>query len=265
MVFQDWLIDLDNGFRKQQRNVLLLLDNAPTHIASNLELTNITVRFLPPNMTSRIQPMDAGIIAAFKKRYRSFQLQHALALDDAGESDIFKVDILQGIRWALAAWSQISSATICNCWRHSGITGASGAVHDPEEADVGNRLATFLKDLHLDDAMTVSEMTNNPDEMENVHMILDDDDLIDLVTGNVVEEDMDESDADDEVKEIVSLDYQIHTVQQAIVILTMNPEEYGSGMSDLRTLLRRLKEERRLQREASTIQPCITDFFSKSK
>ena len=64
---------------------------------SNLELTNVAVRFLPPNTTSRIQPMDAGIIASFNKRYRSFQLQHALALDEAGETAIFKFDILHGI------------------------------------------------------------------------------------------------------------------------------------------------------------------------
>jgi transposase len=264
VVFQDWLLDIDKTFRKEQRNILLLLDNAPTHIVSNLELTNVTVRFLPPNTTSRIQPMDAGIIAAFKKRYRSFQLQHALALDDAGEPDIFKVDILQGIRWALAAWTRISRDTISNCWKHSGISTSNDIATVSDEAEVDNSLATFLKDLHLEDAMTVSEMTNNPDEMEHVHMILDDDDLIELVTGKAAEENLDESEGEDEVKELVSLDHHIQIVQQAIVVLTMNPEEYGNGLRDLRTLLGRLKEEGRLQREASIIQPSITHFFSKS-
>eukprot|EP00644_Phytophthora_capsici_P004968 jgi/Phyca11/97240/e_gw1.1.1664.1 len=34
------------------------------------ELTNITVQKLPPNTTSYLQPMDAGIIAAAKSGYR---------------------------------------------------------------------------------------------------------------------------------------------------------------------------------------------------
>ena len=43
--------------------------------------------------------MDAGIIAAFKKRYRSFHLSHAVDRDAAGEKNIYKVDILKAMRW----------------------------------------------------------------------------------------------------------------------------------------------------------------------
>ena len=46
----------------------------------------------------------------------------------------------------------------------------------------------FKKILNLNHSMTGSEMTQHPEEMENVHMILDDDDWIKMVTGKVVEE-----------------------------------------------------------------------------
>ncbi len=37
-------------------------------------LQNVDVHFLPPNTTSKIQPMDAGIIMTFKKNYRRHQI-----------------------------------------------------------------------------------------------------------------------------------------------------------------------------------------------
>ncbi|KMS64956.1 hypothetical protein BVRB_040910, partial [Beta vulgaris subsp. vulgaris] len=78
----------------------------------------------PPNTTSRIQPMDAGIIAAFKKRYRSFQLGNALDRDLANETDIYKVDILKAMRWCRDAWKMVTPLTIANCWNHTGLMDA---------------------------------------------------------------------------------------------------------------------------------------------
>ena len=51
----------------QNRHILLLADNAPVHIIDeNVNLTNVTVHFLPPNTTAYLQPYDAGIINSFK-------------------------------------------------------------------------------------------------------------------------------------------------------------------------------------------------------
>ena len=47
--------------------VLLIVDNAPGH--PDLEHENVQILFLPPNMASLIQPLDQGIIAAFKTYY----------------------------------------------------------------------------------------------------------------------------------------------------------------------------------------------------
>ena len=57
-----FLLDLNSAMKAQRRKILLLIDNAPSHIFEEDKLTNVKVAFLPPNMTSHIQPMDAGII-----------------------------------------------------------------------------------------------------------------------------------------------------------------------------------------------------------
>lgn len=60
--------------------ILLLIDNAPLHPAFSLiDINeNVQILFLPPNTTSLIQPLDQGIIRAFKALYikRSFHLIH---------------------------------------------------------------------------------------------------------------------------------------------------------------------------------------------
>lgn len=56
-LFRQWLHRFD--LRMHGRKVLLLIDNASSHKVQ-YELNNVTVRYLPPNMTSRIQSLDTG-------------------------------------------------------------------------------------------------------------------------------------------------------------------------------------------------------------
>jgi len=75
-LFQEWLQEFDLQISRKYRGqrVLLLLDNCPSHKVEGMVLQNVDVHFLPPNTTSKIQPMDAGIIMTFKKNYRRHQI-----------------------------------------------------------------------------------------------------------------------------------------------------------------------------------------------
>lgn len=60
---------------REPREIMLFLDNADCHPVSQQEMfSNITVVFLPLN-TSRLQPLDAGVIKNFKVRYRKLLLK----------------------------------------------------------------------------------------------------------------------------------------------------------------------------------------------
>lgn len=75
-------------------------------------------------MTWHLQPMDAGIIRAFKAIYKQLRILWILQLDKAGEEDIFNLSQLDAMHMVAEAWSQITKVTIHNCWWHTGILGA---------------------------------------------------------------------------------------------------------------------------------------------
>ncbi|KAE9020906.1 hypothetical protein PR001_g12484 [Phytophthora rubi] len=127
-LYTDWIRALDADMRVADRDILLLVDNASSHDLVGGELTNVTVQKLPPNTTSHVQPMDAGIIAAFKSGYRDLHLQLAVDRVDRDSPEqtpegknIYWVDQLQAMRWSNEVWSSISATTIANCFRHAGV------------------------------------------------------------------------------------------------------------------------------------------------
>ena len=81
-LFTEWLENFERTMRSKKRKVLLLLDNATSHKVPE-DLQNVPVHFLPPNMTSHLQPNDAGVIRNFKLYYRKGLTIHFLrAIED---------------------------------------------------------------------------------------------------------------------------------------------------------------------------------------
>ena len=65
---------------QQGRKILLLLDNVSSHSPYLKDsFSNITVAFLPKNTTSRLLPLDFGIINNFKVYYRKLLVRHTFA------------------------------------------------------------------------------------------------------------------------------------------------------------------------------------------
>ena len=66
LIFEKWLKELSELLTSENPNehFVLLADNFAGHFVNYP--SNITLKFMPPNSTSRTQPLDAGIIKAFK-------------------------------------------------------------------------------------------------------------------------------------------------------------------------------------------------------
>ena len=81
---------------------------------------NIKLIFLPKCTTSRLQPLDAGIIKAFKRKYRKRLLKYVVSQIDEGKnvSEIISgINIANAIHWLQLAWRDVSTETIINCFQ----------------------------------------------------------------------------------------------------------------------------------------------------
>ena len=113
----------------EHRKVILFLYNATCHPESMIgQFLQIKIVFLPKNTTSRLQPLDAGIILNFKVKYRKRLVKCVLAKiqEDASTTQIVKgVDVLVAIRWIQeASKKEVSNSTIKNCFEKCGINGS---------------------------------------------------------------------------------------------------------------------------------------------
>ncbi|PXF48371.1 Tigger transposable element-derived protein 6 [Gracilariopsis chorda] len=128
-LFFDWLLRFDAYVRQTPgRKFLLLLDNFSGHGTAGClpPFSAVQVKYLPPNTTSKLQPMDAGIIACLKPRYRSVQYNRALGCLEDGAENICKIDQLTAMKYLCSVWDNLPVSIIENCFVASGLIEFTG-------------------------------------------------------------------------------------------------------------------------------------------
>ena len=117
----DYLQKINIELIKQKRSILLFVDNCSAH--PNLSFSNIKILFLPPNTTSVLQPMDAGIIKWFKGSYRVKLARKLIRLVDSTLTHIRSNEVVfcEAVCMAHAACDELNPTTITNCLRHCGF------------------------------------------------------------------------------------------------------------------------------------------------
>ncbi|XP_014345928.1 tigger transposable element-derived protein 4-like [Latimeria chalumnae] len=139
-LFQEWLREWDKSLKAQRRRIALIVDNCPTH--PTVKLNNIEMMFLPPNVTSLIQPCDQGIFRTLKAHYHRLIVSKLLATIDAADCELSadklakKIDILGAMLLIKEAWDFATSGTIINCFRKSGFLKDGILNSDMEEESV---------------------------------------------------------------------------------------------------------------------------------
>lgn len=120
-IMQEVLTRLNEKLKRKKQNILLLMDNASCHPHSIADtFSNITIKFLPKNTTSKTQPLDAGIIANWKVKYKKRLLRYVCSKVDKvnNASEIVKsINVSMAIEWGKQAWNEVSPDTIVKCFK----------------------------------------------------------------------------------------------------------------------------------------------------
>jgi len=86
------------------RHFLLIMDNFSAHelavtlVSGKQGLSNVRIEWLPPNTTSHWQPMDQGIIASFKTKYRKRWVEFMIREYEKGRDPNMTVTLLKAIQ-----------------------------------------------------------------------------------------------------------------------------------------------------------------------
>ena len=135
-IYQKILNKLNRKMRSKKKNILLFVDNCRTH-TEDITLSNIVVKFLPPNSTSKLQPLDQGIIHSFKAFYRKELIVKLIQKLDSGidfsPKDITIYDAMIFLSTSLKA---ISNQTIINCFKKAKFDFSSELSEIDSESEV---------------------------------------------------------------------------------------------------------------------------------
>ena len=271
-IMEKILETLNNQMVKEKRKVILFLDNATIHPPSLVDkYSNIKVVFLPKNTTSRLQPLDAGIIHSFKSKYRMKLMRFVIARtkEDVLASEIAKqVDVLQAIEWVAKAWEEVSTNTIKNCFKKCGFD--QNSYGNDDEKILDDEFKALFDEL-ADSSMTPEEYIDFDIETCSSAPAVNADE-VDWKVSSVekcvneylrneagIEEDRESDESEDEVQEVEVVPEEISSHDALIIIdKLMNLKELNS---DERSSLSSIKDKLETVRINCKKQSSIEQFY----
>ena len=128
--------------------------------------SNVKLAFLPKNSTSRSQPIDAGIIKAWKVKTKRKILRYICSQVDSNNkaSEIVKsVHLLQAIQWGKQSWDEVDQETVQKCFKKVGLSpdevDMEEGIDDPFEGEDMMSLEELCAKLGTTETVTAQEFS----------------------------------------------------------------------------------------------------------
>lgn len=198
-LFTDWFhnsfVPKVKSFLKSKNlpeKAILLIDNSTTH-PNKMKNGEIEVTFLPPNVTSLLQPMDQGVLECFKRHYRKRLLRSILFQCDENESvkgSLKKINMKHVLYWCAESWNDVKPSTLEKSWNKIFDALVLEEASDLEDESLTEMLKNIpgCEDINVIEA---DEWVNSDERQE-----LTDEDIVQVAMGIEENEDGDTSDDD---------------------------------------------------------------------
>ncbi|XP_039386738.1 tigger transposable element-derived protein 4-like [Mauremys reevesii] len=238
-LFSAWVKKWDRKFQAEKRKVALIVDNCRAH-PDVPGLKAIKIFYLPPNTTSKLQPMDQGIIQVLKVYYRKMLMRQYLLHDEKKAQ--YTPSLLDAMNFLRSAWNNVKKETISNCWMHCVIQDISDDEFQAQCRAAAEELAevagkSSLTDAILEEeaqelAITVQEFRDYIEIDKDVVTdgVITDEDIVSSVqsaqasTSACGNDKEDEEDADEDLEPIPSAGEVVEMLQKI--------RRYGSFVGD---------------------------------
>ena len=248
-LFNEWLVLLNNDMKKEKRKILLFLDNCTVHNNPPL-LEYVNLIYFPPNTTSRLQPLDQGIIQNVKTLYRREIV--SVVLDSIEKGEKVNLTVLTAIIMIDKAWKNVNPITINNCYRKCGFKQTENEEQSleppkPTNSNSGWELLPNSGELAFEDYAVV-------DDGLSVHGSLTDAELL-----NLAPLDEDEEENEEEQSPIPVTLSEARRSLNALRFYALTTDTSDDVFAALTTIENSLDNDR----FKSFTQQKITDFFSK--
>lgn len=170
LTFKRWFHGVFVPFVRKRTSapVALLMDNCGRHAADLIDHKNqVSIFPLPPNCTASHQPMDLGIISAWKAHYRRLMLrdvmddletrmerrQHnwGLAPGMTGLAEGYDPHMLDVTHLVRVSWEKVQPMTIAQCWVKSKVLPQS---HSAELNSIHGKMQNTFEEAIVEDIVS---------------------------------------------------------------------------------------------------------------
>lgn len=118
-LWSEIILNLEEEMASLKRNIVLFVDNASCHKKPQ-NLKHINLQFLPANTTAITQPLDQGIIHAFKSYYRQNIVRKQIVAMELGktvEEFSKSINILHAMHMTKRSFWMVKPTSIKNCFK----------------------------------------------------------------------------------------------------------------------------------------------------
>jgi hypothetical protein len=249
VIMVDWL----KAFYRHigNRTVLLAMDNFSAHY-TGLELclppANIWICWLPPNLTSRFQPLDQGIIQNLKAYYCCCWLQYMINCLERGDEPVQSMNVHLALQWVFWSWfTNVSDTTIYNCFWKSTLVAAPIALPislQPADLVQLYQQASTVADIR--DTMSLNNFLNPPEEAVTDAIDIENKQTDNALLQEIMEDHLQSKTPEDKDKagdSVLEPEYSIQDARQALKVLLCFTEKQRTMNTSYVQVIERYEQE----------------------